>query len=125
MTFDDCIAENNGWQGFVFNRDTDYMIGMILAIGNNENHEDGGNLHVESNARVEAEEIRSCDTVNGPGLDCETSESARVNTYVHSGNSGGAYGERDNLTVAEDVSAECESIASIPSADEVGAGTGC
>lgn len=124
VTFEDCISENNGWAGFVFGEDTDYSVGTILAVGNNETDSQTGNILVKGDSTLGATEIRSHDAANGSGLHSATSGSAQVDTYKHSGNPDGALNKTQNLSIGTQENTSIENITSVPTASDVGAGTG-
>jgi hypothetical protein len=118
VTFEDCIAENNGLAGFNFGQDTNYTVGTIVARGN-----DGDNININDNSTLTAEHIYSCDAVGGAGVDSNTSGSASVGTYTHSGNDAGAYGSTSSLSVGTSTAGTADGVlTNVPTADEVGAG---
>jgi hypothetical protein len=89
VRFTDVIAEGNGWAGLRFGSDTDYRVDTVLARRNNGSGDNAGNIMVRDNAAIDATLVMSYDAQNGTGLRYGSTEPARIGTYVHAGNPGG------------------------------------
>jgi len=131
VEFDHVVARLNGDQGFRFGRDTEYAVGTITALGNNGAGSGSGNIAIMDNATVTADEVRSFDAQTGAGIHYWSTEQSTISRYVNFGNRNGPFdGEIEKLVVrAVDVDVPNDIVDSIatgpvPSADEVGVGTG-
>ena len=149
VTFTDVISEGNGWVGFRFGFDTDYTVDTIVARRNNGTDENTANIKIEDNAAVDAALVLSYDARNGAGIRYNSSAQSRIDTYVHGGNPGGdliadkaglAVGEiltredfrEKRMQRADDINEEITELArlteggilNVPTAAEVGAGSG-
>lgn len=131
VEFDHVVSQANGDQGFRFGRDTEYAIGTVTALGNNSGADGSGNIAIMDNATVTADEVRSFNAEAGAGIHYWSTEQSTISRYVNFGNRNGPFdGEIEKLVVeAIDVDVPSDIVDSIatgpvPSADEVGAGTG-
>jgi hypothetical protein len=122
VTFEDCIAEGNGWAGFKFSTDADFNVGTIVATGNNSTGKSGGNINIDHDANVSATDVYSCDAVQGAGIRSITSGSVSVGTYTHSGNAEGSFsGDSSSINISNDVTDDAPNL-DVPTASDVGAG---
>lgn len=130
VELDHVVAQSNAGRGFRFGRDTEYTVGTVTAVGNNDDGEGNGNIAIMDNASVVADEVRSFNAASGAGIHYWSSSSSTISLYVNFGNRSGPFdGELENLVVrAIDVDVPNDIVdsitfGSIPNSSEVGAWT--
>lgn len=149
VRFSDVLSEGNGHAGLRFGFDTDYVVDAILARRNSGGSEKSANVLIRDNATVDATLVLSYEATKGTGLRYGSSQPAHIETYVHAGNPDGAvirdhegldithtltrraYREREQdatIEVLEDIRQIDQFLGSglgrVPTASEVGAGSG-
>jgi hypothetical protein len=86
VTFTAVIAEGNGRAGIRFGFDTDYHVNAVLTRRNNTSGEDSANILMRDNSTVDAALVMSYDAQIGAGIRYGSSGPASIETYVHAGN---------------------------------------
>lgn len=126
VTFEDVISEGNGEFSFRFGRDTDHtVVGTVIATGNARNAQI--DCLITDNATLDASEGAvhvNRSAADYAALQSDTSRAGSViGSYYHFGNSANDVGKTRNLTIHSRQVQDVPDLDSVPTADEVGAGT--
>jgi hypothetical protein len=124
ITIDNVLSEGNERWGFRFDENADYDVGTIEA---RENNSDGraAQIGVFNDCAITADEVYSYDAESGTGFHFATGQDGSIATFCHAGNPDGGvsqYNADGDLNIGEQVAKRVSNV-SVPTADEVGAGS--